>query len=85
VASFAAAWAVGFLLALAPAGVGPREAALVVMLSPTVGQPVALVAAVVSRLLLTGSDILWAAAAALAARRNRGAVSQPHTEGLDLD
>ncbi|WP_422773166.1 lysylphosphatidylglycerol synthase domain-containing protein [Plantactinospora sp. WMMC1484] len=58
VGAFAGSWSVGFLLAVAPAGVGPREVALPLLLAPAVAQPVALVATVVSRLLLTLVDLL---------------------------
>ena len=56
VGAFAGSWAIGFLLLLAPAGLGPREVALVVLLGGAVAQPVALVAALISRLLLTIAD-----------------------------
>jgi len=59
VGAFAGAWAIGFLLVVAPAGVGPREVALVVLLASTAAQPEALVAAVVSRLLMTVGDLAW--------------------------
>ena len=48
----------GFLLAVAPAGIGPREVALPLLLGRTVAAPVALVAAVVSRMLMTVVDLL---------------------------
>lgn len=59
VGAFAGAWAIGFLLLVAPAGIGPREVALVALLGSTAAQPVALVAAVVSRLLMTLGDLAW--------------------------
>jgi uncharacterized membrane protein YbhN (UPF0104 family) len=65
VAAFSASWAIGFLLGITPAGLGPREVSLVVILTPVVGEPVALVAAVVSRLLITASDLAWAGVAVL--------------------
>lgn len=69
VGAFAGSWAIGFLLLLAPAGLGPREVALVVMLGGAVAQPVALVAALISRLLLTIADIAWPAIALAVDRR----------------
>ncbi|MFD0973275.1 lysylphosphatidylglycerol synthase transmembrane domain-containing protein [Plantactinospora endophytica] len=63
IGAFAGSWSVGFLLAVAPAGVGPREVALPLLLGPTVAQPAALVATVVSRLLLTLVDLLLPAVA----------------------
>lgn len=72
VGAFAGAWAIGFLLFVTPAGVGPREVALVVLLGSTAAQPEALVAAVVSRLLMTLGDLAWPLIAiALERRRQR--------------
>jgi hypothetical protein len=56
---FAAAWFVGFVLLVAPAGVGPREAAMVALLPLTAGA--GLLVALVSRLILTVADAVWAA------------------------
>jgi len=56
---FAAAWFIGFVLLVAPAGVGPREAAMVALLPLTAGA--GLLVALVSRLILTVADALWAA------------------------
>lgn len=58
---FAAAWTAGFLAVVAPAGAGVREALIVALLSPETGSAVAGAFAVVSRLLLTMGDIVWAA------------------------
>lgn len=69
--AFAGSWAIGFLLAISPAGVGPREVALVVLLGPAVGEPVALVAAVVSRLVITAADVIWPGIAVLGERRRQ--------------
>ncbi|MEV0715890.1 lysylphosphatidylglycerol synthase domain-containing protein [Asanoa sp. NPDC050611] len=71
VAAYAGAWSIGFLLAIAPAGLGPRETALVVLLAGSVTEPVALVAALVSRLLITVADLAWPALALLSKRRPR--------------
>lgn len=59
--AFAAAWVVGFVLLIAPAGVGPREAALVGFLPLAAGT--GLLVALVSRLLMTAADGCWAAVA----------------------
>lgn len=69
IGGYAGAWAIGFLLVVAPAGFGPREVALVVLLAAAVAQPVALVAAVVSRLLMTLGDLLWPLLAVVLERR----------------
>jgi glycosyltransferase 2 family protein len=74
IGAFAGSWSIGFLLLVAPAGVGPREVALVVLLASTTDQPTALVAAVVSRLLMTLGDLAWPLIAlALERRRLRSA------------
>jgi uncharacterized membrane protein YbhN (UPF0104 family) len=57
-AGFAAAWVVGALTPGAPAGIGVREAALLVLLSPLVGHEVALAAAVLLRLLSVLGDAI---------------------------
>jgi hypothetical protein len=70
--AFAGAWAIGFLLVVAPAGVGAREAALILLLDPVMPGPQATVIAVVSRLLFTLADFGWGAAvAAVSALRRR--------------
>ena len=69
--AFAVAFAGGLLLALAPAGAGVREAALLLLLGSTVTVPVAAVIAVVSRLLFIVGDLAWSAVAVVAARRSR--------------
>jgi uncharacterized membrane protein YbhN (UPF0104 family) len=71
IGAFAGSWAIGFLLSVAPAGLGPREAALTVLLGATVSEPAALVAVVVSRLLMTVADLVWPAVAVLAERRRQ--------------
>lgn len=76
VGAFAGSWAIGFLLAVAPAGVGPREVALPLLLDGAVSQPVALVAAVVSRLLLTIVDLVAPGVAVLAERVRRRAATR---------
>ena len=75
--AFAASWAVGFLLAFAPAGLGVREISLVGLLGAAVAQPVAVAASLVSRLLLTVADLVWPAVALAAERRpTRAATDQ---------
>lgn len=79
IGAFAGSWAIGFLLIVAPAGAGPREAALVVILGTSVSQPVALVAAVISRLLITVVDVAAPGLVLLAAwrRARRGPGAGP--------
>jgi glycosyltransferase 2 family protein len=69
--AFAGAWCVGFLLVVAPAGAGTREAALILLLGSCMSRPQATLVAVVSRLLFIAADLGWAGVAALARRRDR--------------
>jgi uncharacterized membrane protein YbhN (UPF0104 family) len=54
--SFALSWLVGFLVVVAPAGLGAREAALVVMLAGVATAPQALAVALLSRFAMTIAD-----------------------------
>lgn len=76
IGAYAGSWSIGFLLLVAPAGVGPREVALVLLLATTTDQPVALVAAVVSRLLMTVGDLLWPVVGVALERRRRRRVGR---------
>lgn len=67
--AFALAWVVGFVVVIAPAGLGPREAALTLALAGHVTTGQALALAVLSRLVMTVADAAAAGAAVLAARR----------------
>ncbi|MFI6811337.1 lysylphosphatidylglycerol synthase domain-containing protein [Nonomuraea sp. NPDC050328] len=58
--AFAFAWASGLLVFFIPSGVGVREGALVVVLGPLIGAPVALAIGIVSRLVFTLSELLMA-------------------------
>jgi glycosyltransferase 2 family protein len=69
--AFAGAWSVGFLLVIAPAGAGAREAALILLLGSALSSAEATVVAVVSRLLMTVGDLAWGGIAALAGRGDR--------------
>lgn len=62
---YALAWTVGFLVVVAPAGGGAREAALVVALAPVLDRPGALAVALISRALMTIGDLLLGVAAAV--------------------
>lgn len=76
--AFALAWTVGFLVVVAPAGLGVREAALVAGLAPVLPAGPALVVAVVSRALMTLGDLGWAAVAwALGRTRPPASGSRP--------
>jgi hypothetical protein len=69
--AFAGAWCAGFLLVVAPAGAGVREAALVLLLGGVLTRPEATVVAVLSRLLFVLGDLGWSMVALLAGRRSR--------------
>ena len=64
IGSYALAWAVGRVVVFAPGGIGPREAALVAILSVFVPGGDALALAVITRVLMALLDILGAALAA---------------------
>jgi hypothetical protein len=77
---FAASWSIGFMLLVAPAGAGPREAAFIVLLGTTLPTAQATVIALVSRLLITVGDVAWGVLAFLGARRRPdGAPASPAT------
>ena len=64
----AAAYLVGVVVVIAPAGVGAREATLGLLLAPTLGVPAAAAVALLSRLVHTVGDLLLAAVAWWSAR-----------------
>jgi hypothetical protein len=61
--AYALAWSVGFILIPFPGGVGPREIAFIAALAPVMPRGSAIVVAIVSRLVLTIGDLVWAAVA----------------------
>jgi glycosyltransferase 2 family protein len=67
--AYALAWSVGFLIIFFPGGIGPREAALVAVLSPVMPAASALVVALASRVVMTAGDLLWAGAGLCVRRR----------------
>jgi hypothetical protein len=84
--AFAAAWCAGFLLVIAPAGAGVREAALVLLLGGMLTRPGATVVAVASRLLFVLADLGWSAAALVVGgrrpvRTGRAARPRPWSRG----
>jgi uncharacterized membrane protein YbhN (UPF0104 family) len=80
----ALAWCAGLLAIPVPAGVGIREATLVAALAPVLPAGAALVVALVSRVLATVGDGLWAAAG-LAMERRRHVDAAPATAPEHLD
>lgn len=71
IGAFAAAWTIGFLVLVAPAGVGVREAVLVLVLGDALPPGQLLLLVLVSRLLMTVGDVLWAAVALVVTGRTR--------------
>jgi uncharacterized membrane protein YbhN (UPF0104 family) len=71
VGGFALAWAVGPLLVVAPAGLGFREVTLVAVLAALLTTPHALVVALLSRVLMTITDLVLAGAGVLTGRAVR--------------
>lgn len=69
IGSFALAWAAGFLVVFVPAGAGVREAVLVLSFASVLPAGVAILAAIVSRLLVTCGDLLLAGLGVLLSRR----------------
>ncbi|MBC6456741.1 lysylphosphatidylglycerol synthase domain-containing protein [Actinomadura sp. HBU206391] len=61
--AYALAFTAGFLVVIAPGGLGAREAALVIALAPGLPGGGPLVVALASRVVLTVADLLWAAVA----------------------
>ncbi len=76
--AFALAWVVGFLVVIAPAGTGPREAALVLTLAPVLDGSDALLVALVSRVLMVVVDA-GAAGVAAALRRPVSPTDEPES------
>jgi len=56
--SFFAAWTVGFLSMITPAGLGVREGVLFILLRPIYPEAIALLIPVVFRMLVTGCEVL---------------------------
>ena len=63
--AYALAWTVGFVVFIAPGGIGAREAALTIALSPALPAGAPLVVALVSRVLFTLVDLIGAGTALL--------------------
>ncbi|HEX2315388.1 MAG TPA: lysylphosphatidylglycerol synthase domain-containing protein [Thermomonospora sp.] len=78
--AYALAFTAGFLVFIAPNGLGAREAVLLLTLSPTLPEGAPLVVALVSRVLLSLAD-LTCAGAAFAVGRRRG--NEPAPARLD--
>jgi len=71
VGAYAVAWLVGFLVIIAPAGIGPREGILVLLLGSVAGGSAPLALAVISRVFMTIGDVVLAGVGAVLAARHR--------------
>ncbi len=69
--AYALAFVAGFLVFIAPGGIGAREGAMVVVLSPVLPAGAPIVVALASRVLLTVADLLGAGVAVLLGGRPR--------------
>jgi uncharacterized membrane protein YbhN (UPF0104 family) len=58
--SYALAWSAGILVVVFPGGIGPRELAFIAALSPVMPRGAALVVAIMSRVVMTATDLAWA-------------------------
>ena len=83
--AYALAWSVGFLVIFFPSGIGPREVALIAVLAPVMPSASALVVALVSRLVMTVGDLVWAGTGLAIGRarldRKAGSAGQAEPEG----
>lgn len=71
VGGYALAWAMGFLVVIAPAGAGAREVALFAVLSTVLGRGEVVVVVLLSRVLFTVADLLAAGLGVAFGRRLR--------------
>jgi uncharacterized membrane protein YbhN (UPF0104 family) len=71
IGGYTLAWAVGFVVVVAPAGAGAREVALAAVLAPVLDSGEVIVVVLVSRLLFTGVDLVAAGAGLAAGHRHR--------------
>jgi hypothetical protein len=71
VGAFAFAWAVGFVIVLAPAGAGFRDVLLVALLTPVIGTGPATAITLVSRIVTTLADMITASVAVLSYRHSK--------------
>jgi glycosyltransferase 2 family protein len=76
-AGYALAWAVGFLVIVAPAGVGAREVALATVLAPVLDAGEIVVVVLLSRVLFTAVDLVAAGSVALTVRGAHPEVERP--------
>jgi len=83
--AYALAWAVGFLIIFFPGGIGPREVVLIAVLAPVMPSASALVVALVSRVVMTVGDLVWAGAGLAFGRASRPAGPEDSRPSPDPD
>jgi uncharacterized membrane protein YbhN (UPF0104 family) len=71
IGGYTLAWAVGFVVVVAPAGAGAREVALAAVLAPVLGSGEVIVVVLVSRLLFTAVDLAAAGLGLAVGHRHR--------------
>src|SRR3954447_22886914 len=81
IGGFSLAWAAGFLVIFVPAGAGIREAALVLTLSPVLSAGPATLLALISRVVFTADDLVWASIGGLL--RPRRTAAPVEADGTD--
>ncbi|XRQ16760.1 lysylphosphatidylglycerol synthase domain-containing protein [Actinomadura welshii] len=80
--AYALAFVAGFLVFIAPGGIGAREAALTVVLTPALPAGAPVVVAIASRVLLTAADLINAGIALLLGRTRPEPGNEPPPERL---
>ncbi|WP_243712716.1 lysylphosphatidylglycerol synthase transmembrane domain-containing protein [Actinomadura sp. 6K520] len=83
--AYALAFVAGFLVFIAPGGIGAREAALTVVLTPALPAGAPVVVAIASRVLLTAADLIVAGVALLLGRTTPAQGNEPPAKELVRD
>jgi uncharacterized membrane protein YbhN (UPF0104 family) len=81
--AYALAFTAGFIVFFAPGGIGAREAALVICLTPVLPAGTPILVAIVSRVVLTAADLVNAGAAVLLGRRTGTGVGPSESAPAD--
>lgn len=81
-AAFSMAWVIGFLAFLTPSGIGVREGALALLLTPFLAPPLPVVIALTARVWWTIGDLLSAAIAGLIRKRLHTTTHQVANDSL---
>ncbi|MBM3332000.1 UPF0104 family protein [candidate division WOR-3 bacterium] len=76
---YAMSWMLGFLVLIAPAGLGIREGVYTIILRTVLPEPIAIVSALVTRVWMTVSEVLMAAVCLPFVARRRKNAEEAHT------